>query len=842
MAEDYSVEVCEELTERFHDAGLHRPMRVEHYDAGSELSFDVMPVEPGEGARVSLLVEKFVGGGFAGQVYRVKVLKIASTDGPCERVGGVETGGVYAMKILIPPSRFSLFFRNTVYFLGFGGPFQPQVSPVAARAGALWQKFIRRAAAIRFGDAGAVNDIHVTFVDETLGSCGELSDWVDGRTWRLEVDEHLDTLKRWRKGKPIDTGKLGSPEYRAKHTFMRDFVALLHEMGAHEFARQYEWSTCKSQPNCLKRAGMDDDPAAGLTAVDFRAGLALLPVLPMSPGDFGLIRDGLKRGSLVQFDRGDVCELERFVAASAADFEGMGPMLDELKTSEKTYRDSLPDITHNHVRLLYDAELWRTMLAGAVTGWRVVNLVDDRGEEVLRRSRLKVLLFALLGLIPLLGGFLRKVWGRAEWRRHYATMLRSFDYLKRAVKGRVAEKVISWHRAGRLSAGNAPLLAGRIGRFIVHCPLSVLPASLHRFLTDRVFRREKLEYLFVRPVRLYFDADMRKQWLRDMVDEGRAKHMLSDEDADVILSRIEEPFIQKYLVSLVVHLMTLPVTQIVSVAIAVVYVAMHWGEPNAYAIGLGIIAAFQVIPISPGSICRGLYVVYMVVKDRDFKNYNIAVFLGFFKYVGYLAFPVQMTYHYPVLARFMASRWATDAVHVVPVFGEQGALLEHWIFRLFYNWPLTIRRRMRKVAELRARCKPRYWHVPVCALAMAALFALGHHIFYTKAGLMPVAGNVWFLKEMWYVALLLPLVAGRTVTGMAGGAPLSGRIVSAALSGGAAAVLYSVAAVVMEARWGIASGAFVAPIIWRIFVLSIFTTVGALIRELIPPDPEKARP
>ena len=33
------------------------------------------------------------------------------------------------------------------------------------------------------------------------------------------------------------------------------------------------------------------------------------------------------------------------------------------------------------------------------------------------------------------------------------------------------------------------------------------------------------------------------------------------------------------------------------------------------------IAVFQVIPISPGSICRGLYVVYMMIKDRDFKEF-----------------------------------------------------------------------------------------------------------------------------------------------------------------------------------------------------------------------------
>jgi hypothetical protein len=57
------------------------------------------------------------------------------------------------------------------------------------------------------------------------------------------------------------------------------------------------------------------------------------------------------------------------------------------------------------------------------------------------------------------------------------------------------------------------------------------------------------------------------------------------------------------------------------------------------------------------------------------------------KYIGYLAFPLQMTTSYPALAQFLAGRWATQAVHIVPVFGEKGALLEHWVFDLFFNLP-----------------------------------------------------------------------------------------------------------------------------------------------------------
>jgi hypothetical protein len=691
MAKEYSIEVCKKLESRFREIRLYRLMRITRYDEGDELTYKIVSVERENTAKVKLLIEKFVGGGFAGQVYKVKILTIDG-DRPIE---GLKPGKICAMKILIPPSNFSRLFRNILYWIGFQGPFQLQVNPAAVRAGALWQKFIRRGAKIQFGDKNAVVDIYATFVDNTLGSCGELREWVDGRTWRLEVDDRLDVLKDWRKGKPVDCQLLGSPEYRAKRQFMADFVKLLHDMGAYEFARQYEWSTCKSQPNCLKRQGTDDDPSAGLVAVDFRAGLALLPFLPMSPGDFKLIIKGIMRGSFVQFDRGDVSKLETFIKKHFAGDANMREMLKELKEDEKVYRNSVPDITHNHIRLLYSRYLWSTIFDSAITGWKVRNLIDKEHEQKLRNSKMSAFLFFVIGLLPFLGKFLRRLWCRPDWRKHYGALLTSWEYLKRAFCAKITEKLIVWHRVGRIGPERVIKLQKQLWRFLCHLPLSILPAGLHRFLTDWDFFKNKLHYIFIRPIKLYFSAQLREEWLRDMVKEGKKKNILADQDADTILSQLHEPYIQRYLISLVVHLLTLPLTQIVSVIVAWIYWRRTGDELGAG----GILVLFQVIPVSPGSIARGLYAVGIAIYDRSFKDYNIAVFLSFVKYIGYLAFPIQMTYHYPALARFMAAHWATEAVHIVPVFGERGALLEHWVFYLFYNWPLTIRRKMRKRAK-----------------------------------------------------------------------------------------------------------------------------------------------
>jgi hypothetical protein len=833
MAAEYSVEVCRELEGKFGVFGLHRPMRIGRYEAGAELGYEAASVAGGVKGAVRLRVEKFVGGGFAGQVYQVRIQDIQVDGGGS--IDGLEVGGLYAMKILIPPSRLSLLFRNVLYWIGFQGPFQLQVNPAAARSGAIWQKFIRCAAKMRFGDENSVVDIYATFVDENLGSCGELSEWVDGRTWRLEVDDRMDLLRRAKRSKGEDV-ELGSPEYRAKRKFMREFVDLLHDVGAHEFARQYEWSTCKSQPNCLKRKDAGDDPAAGLTAVDFRAGLALLPILPMSPGDLKLIIKGLMRGSLVQFDRGNIKKLEAFIAKHRSAFGETGRMLQELKEAEEIYRNSTPDITHNHVRLLCRRKLWATMFDSAVTGWKVRNIIDAEHEAKLSRCKLGTLLFFVIGLIPLLGRLLRRLWARPDWRKHYGSMLTSFDYFKRAVRGRIAEKTIAWHRKGRISAETARKFGEQPWRYFTHLPfLLLLFPSLHRLVTDGKFAREKLGYIFVRPIRLYFNAELREQWLRDMVAEGRRKHMLSDADAEIILSQITEPYIQKYLVSLVVHLMTLPVSEIVMSLATVIYVLMRpelsWNEAGKIAVG--IFAVWQVIPVSPGSLIRGFYVVGLIIKERNFKDYTIAVSLSFFRIIGYLAFPIQMTYRYPVLARFMAAHWATDAVHTVPVFGERGALMEHWVYCLFYNWPLTIRRRMGKRAELRAKIKPRYWHAGVYAGAIAGCLVFVDLFYIRNSGALPGSSEIWWLLAS------LPLLNGAVVTLVFGGAAVWKRIVAAAFGGIAAATVCTIAVAVLRAdAEGIALGTFAKSWVWRAFILAVVSAIGAVIIELRLGEPK----
>ncbi len=857
----YSLDAVRELQRFFRAESLLRPLRVRRHEPGETLEFDVRGVWPPRPARVKLAVERHVGGGFAGQVYRVRVLEIDAPEGP---IAGLEPGRVCALKVLVPVSGFGRSIRNILFGLAFQGPFSPQVNPEAARAGALWQKFIRRGAKERLGSERAVVDVLATLVDPALASCGELSEWVDGRLWRYEIDDGLFARLRWKPGRPAE--RLGSPEYRSKRTFMKELVGLMHDMGAAELARQYEWWTMKSQPNALKRLEADADPEKGLVAVDFRAGMALLPFLPQCPADLKLIVKGIARGSLVQFDRGDLRKLEGYAASRPAAFGDMAGALEELKRADQAYRDSLPDIAHHHVRLVTRPRLWTAIHAAWVRGWEIRNMADPAVASRLRKNRLGAIAFLLLGLLPvltpalfllrfpgrvmglwllwlapLLGPFIRKLWGRRDIRRHAAALLTRPGYLARAFRAHVAEALIGWHRAGRVSETRALAIARKPGLYVFNRPLAFLPAGVHRVLTDKAYFKERLYLMFVKPFQLYFRPSVREKWLRDMVEEGRKNGMLSEDDVAHILAQIDEPYIQKYLKSLAVHLATLFISETVFLTIALVYVLGHpelgWSQATLRA-GL-IIGAFNLLPVSPGSLVRGFYVLGLCIKERNIKDYRLALPVSFFKIIGYLAFPLQMAYRFPELARFMAGHWATEAVHVVPIFGERGAWLEHAVFDMFYNYPLSLGIRIRKRDALAATKKPRWRAIPLAVLIGAGLVTLIDFLFVRSAGRVPI------LKDVWWAAFIVPIAAGflaslwslRKKMGKRVGAGIAtGALVGFAY--GAVNTFLSPLFPGLGAASGpiVVSGALALTVLWKVFIFALLAVPGALLAETRPTE------
>ena len=185
-----------------------------------------------------------------------------------------------------------------------------------------------------------------------------------------------------------------------------------------------------------------------------------------------------------------------------------------------------------------------------------------------------------------------------------------------------------------------------------------------------------------------------------------------------------------------------------------------------------------------------------------------------------------MAYRYPTLARFMAAHWATEAVHIVPVFGERGALLEHSVFCWFYNWPLTIRRRMKERSRVRADMKPRYWHIAISAIAGAGVFSFADYFYMMKFQALPG------LKEFWILAIIVPLICSAVVTMGAGGALLWKRVVGGAVCGSAIGVLSTAMTVIFLNSGTVEIGTVVTNCVWKVFVFTIISIIGVILTEI----------
>ncbi|MCK7500472.1 MAG: hypothetical protein MZW92_67165 [Comamonadaceae bacterium] len=151
--------------------------------------------------------------------------------------------------------------------------------------------------------------------------------------------------------------------------------------------------------------------------------------------------------------------------------------------ADRAYRDSQPDITHHHVRLITRPRLWTAIHAAWVQSWRIRAHGRRGGGRAARREPVRGAPLrpprppagphagpaparsfrggrsacGSSGSLPLLGPFVRRLWGRGDLRRHYAALAdRSPAIFGRAFRGHVAESLIGWHRTGRVSERAGP--------------------------------------------------------------------------------------------------------------------------------------------------------------------------------------------------------------------------------------------------------------------------------------------------------------------------------------------------------------------------------------------------
>jgi hypothetical protein len=216
----------------------------------------------------------------------------------------------------------------------------------------------------------------------------------------------------------------------------------------------------------------------------------------------------------------------------------------------------------------------------------------------------------------------------------------------------------------------------------------------------------------------------------------------------------------------------------------------------------------------------------VALRERNFRDYRIALTFAFFKYIGYLSFPIQMAYRYPTLARFMAGYWATSTVPIVPVFGERGALLEHKVFRLFYNLPLTLRRKMAEREDARRLRRPRSWHAALIVVVFALLGAAIESLFVWQAGSVPA------FRQIAPALAVSGFLGGIFVNLGSGGASSVKRLLLAVGSGVALGLLATVLSFSLNPDQLIGPLQFLSHTAWAAFITAAVAGLGAALAEL----------
>jgi hypothetical protein len=105
-------------------------------------------------------------------------------------------------------------------------------------------------------------------------------------------------------------------------------------------------------------------------------------------------------------------------------------------------------------------------------------------------------------------------------------------------------------------------------------------------------------------------------------------------------------------------------------------------------------------------------------------------------------------------------------------------------------------------------------------------------IYLENVGHLPASGGLWWLS------FLLPMVLGGAVTLGCKGAGFFRRIVTAACSGIAIGLIYTLITAMQGLGTKTPAGELVTALLWRVFVFLIFSTIGAMIAELRLADPE----
>lgn len=655
---------------------LHTPQR-KMYFSGERVTGEVFAPDGSGLGKKAFVIREYAGSGFAGQVYRARL------EGEITGRMHSEKDQFVALKVLKPRNRWKRVFRDALFGVCFQTSYAARLREPAVRVGLLWQSLLYHGANLTYRAGEALIQPLGYFWDSGLASFVEVHPWITGRQARYAPDESL-------------AGVQGSTTEMTRQKLFMDFlVRLCAEAGAIGLGRQYAWDTMVSQANVLVRAA--PRPAESeFVGVDWRQGLAVPFFMPLSPGHLKIILRGLRRGEWVYFDAVDLPRLEAFSRRLRAGCSVCEDLSAHILKQDEKYRSGLADLWRRGPAFFGDRTVRRAVELAAVEDWRRLGRVSPgMCERLMGNDRLRRW-FWYLGFLPVLGAGLQHWLGNENYRRHVGQYLFDGGYRRAVWKRQKVLNLVGWFEDGRMSETRLGKLAISNWRYTLEWLfLSWLPARVHILMTDREAQRVLLFSLMVHPVLLMFDQTYRQTWLVQTVQKQAEDGRVGESERMQALEQVSQVQVTGFGrdAGFTVAL------EILAKPFYALLIAYGLTSGNFWPFAL---AAFG--PVPPSGLARFLYASIKllwnlpgILRARDWKFFwalGLGLVVAPWRFLGNLFAPLELFSYAPQLSQILADSFVARLVHLVPVYGGRGLLLEYWAFRIVYSLPLALHHRI----------------------------------------------------------------------------------------------------------------------------------------------------
>lgn len=554
---------------------------------------------------------------------------------------------------------------RSIYRLCFQSPFAYQSNQDAILAAFYRRRVVGSLCQALVPEVGVAKPLYTRWDGEAQAfvlAC----QWIDGRGIVPQPTDRR-MVRRWI-GKIL--GDRQCPDDAPPPEEIRELLAVMHQLERMLIDSGLIGTGWQVSPQAIVSTANLLRTRQGYTCVDLESGVPALCV-PM------YLWAGFRLRSLPLFDDLNAEHLQHWLRIHLHELR-LGLTDDQLIQVQndvellihhtQRWKDSEPAILRRRPQLGANrfVELYRQRV---VSDWQRRQIVDDPTANSLSASMwpLWLTLVYWLGVIPgKAARAFQRIVANQGYRQKWIQFFHDGAYREQEIQNFLVARSNQLRTEARLPEYRLKGLT-RAGLIVHWCLSRILPAKVHRTLTDREYRRDRWIRMGLLCFNPRFQRDYARWAVQRRVEAWQVEQRLAPGEASRLLRPLDDPAIDEYLRGFGMHLglkLLHPVLLPLEIAVATALVAS--GE---------LIYLFLLLMALP--LLRTAVTAWRIVKTgRPIRDFRDALIIGALPTVGSLAFPIQMYSSFPELSAFLLRDFAARFGRIVPIFGGKDTRTE----------------------------------------------------------------------------------------------------------------------------------------------------------------------